>query len=444
MPNPLDFSNIEGHIEHAVEGVENYAKNMVSPASEQGAEQELKNNETQRAGEQQYSDFLYKNDPQEYREADPVGYVGRKIEDAVTAPMEKNRTPEEESVIEPAAKEVAGAGLSAYGIPQSGTVGKTEGIHEGTVMPEGVAEAEPELDFDHIEGHEIRPAPNTTKELVHVAPKDFISKMGEGPIHSDTVNAYRQRIRGGEDVGPASIHYDGDGNIVGANGRHRALAHLQEGTERMPVEIHRPAPSVKDIQGPPIEKAGIIQNAHKILNHPEATVEDKAIATRQLEHQKETQFEDEKPAGIAYRTDNNGTRWAKTPDSPAEVSIPKSMAEKDVQKYAQEKLDLQKNFAKSRTSVLSGSTKETLPSGVTVKTGSPANTTTIREVEKKLVDSGRTDQAGISRLRKAAMDQYEAQGRPTNLFEDFYAQKLRAYNSTPAGAGSMVSKALSK
>jgi hypothetical protein len=53
------------------------------------------------------------------------------------------------------------------------------------------------------------------------------------------VNAKRAQIRAGEDVGPAKIFYDADGNVVGADGRHRALAHLQEGTERMPVEIHR-------------------------------------------------------------------------------------------------------------------------------------------------------------------------------------------------------------
>ena len=52
---------------------------------------------------------------------------------------------------------------------------------------------------------------------------------------------------------------------------------------------------------------------------------------------------------IAFRTDANGTRWAKTPDSPAEVSIPKNLSDNEAQQYAQGKLDLQSNFAKGRS-----------------------------------------------------------------------------------------------
>src|SRR4029077_10373389 len=85
------------------------------------------------------------------------------------------------------------------------------------------------LNFDELPGHQMeKPAgPPTQKELVHVAPKDFIAKTNEGPVHTNTVNHYRERIRAGEDVGPASITYDSGGNIIGANGRHRALAHMQ-------------------------------------------------------------------------------------------------------------------------------------------------------------------------------------------------------------------------
>lgn len=136
------------------------------------------------------------------------------------------------------------------------------------------------ISFDHIPGHQMEApsGPPTQKELVHVAPKDFIAKTNEGPVHTDTVNHYRQQIRSSEDVGPASISYDADGNIVGANGRHRALAHMQEGTERMPVEIHRPVaetpakPTPKQI----IEDQGLVYKGEltpgshvHMFEHPE-------------------------------------------------------------------------------------------------------------------------------------------------------------------------------
>lgn len=54
---------------------------------------------------------------------------------------------------------------------------------------------------------------------------------------------------------------------------------------------------------------------------------------------------------IAFRTDANGTRWARLPDSPAEVSIPKNLSGGDAQKYAQDKLELQSNFAKDRAQI---------------------------------------------------------------------------------------------
>lgn len=54
---------------------------------------------------------------------------------------------------------------------------------------------------------------------------------------------------------------------------------------------------------------------------------------------------------ISFRTDANGTRWAQLPNSPAEVSIPKNLSGADAQTYAQEKLDLQSNFAKDRAQI---------------------------------------------------------------------------------------------
>lgn len=54
---------------------------------------------------------------------------------------------------------------------------------------------------------------------------------------------------------------------------------------------------------------------------------------------------------ITYREDNNGTRWAKTPDSPAEISVPKDLEGEAADKYVTEKINLQKEYAKKNTLV---------------------------------------------------------------------------------------------
>jgi soluble lytic murein transglycosylase-like protein len=54
------------------------------------------------------------------------------------------------------------------------------------------------------------------------------------------------------------------------------------------------------------------------------------------------------PEPITYRTDNNGIRWAKSADSPAEVSVPKNLEGDAADAYARGKIDLQKEFAASR------------------------------------------------------------------------------------------------
>lgn len=51
---------------------------------------------------------------------------------------------------------------------------------------------------------------------------------------------------------------------------------------------------------------------------------------------------------ITFRTDDNGTKWAKVPGSPAEVSVPKSLKGAEAEAYAREKLDLQQKFAQRR------------------------------------------------------------------------------------------------
>lgn len=55
-------------------------------------------------------------------------------------------------------------------------------------------------------------------------------------------------------------------------------------------------------------------------------------------------------SGITYSTDSLGVRWAQSPDSPAKVTIPKSVGDDPaaIEKYANEKFKLQKDFADSR------------------------------------------------------------------------------------------------
>ena len=58
-----------------------------------------------------------------------------------------------------------------------------------------------------------------------------------------------------------------------------------------------------------------------------------------------------KPPEVTYRVDGNGTRWAKLPEAPAEVSVPTRLNGAEADKYAREKLDLQKRYAAGRDSL---------------------------------------------------------------------------------------------
>ena len=103
--------------------------------------------------------------------------------------------------------------------------------------------------FDDAGAVEVAPP---TKSVVDttIAPHDFLKSVGAndgGAMSSEQVELYRDMIRKGSDIQPPVIEYDENGNIVGGDGRHRAMAHALEGTERMPVRVHRQlAPEVAE------------------------------------------------------------------------------------------------------------------------------------------------------------------------------------------------------
>lgn len=203
------------------------------------------------------------------------------------------------------------------------------------------------LNFDSIPGHQVREMPQgghagggvaSVEELNRPGRFVKVSRSGQLTDQGKVPDFNLQPGEAGYQVTP-------EGYELRAGQETPAT---KSGVDKYHKEVFKPKSSVKNMQGPSVEKSGLIQNARKILNDPAATADDKAIATRQLEHQKETQFEGEK-SPVTFRTDSNGTRWAKSSDSPAEISVPKHLEGDAANKYAQEKLDLQKNFAKSRT-----------------------------------------------------------------------------------------------
>ena len=108
------------------------------------AEQYVKNLETQRQGEQEYDDFLYKNDPIKYRQANPRGYLTRKIHDAVAETVEAaagrgvEHDPEYlKQKVAPLVKSLADTAEQVYtgGLDQPQGVGKTEGLRAAPLFP---------------------------------------------------------------------------------------------------------------------------------------------------------------------------------------------------------------------------------------------------------------------------------------------------------------------
>jgi hypothetical protein len=230
-----DFSSVPGHIFHDVENLAKTGDTTGNPKQTfQSEERALAQDASQTEGENQYNKWVFENHPQEYLESRPINFLVRGahkiIDEAANRGIENEPTALQKET-KPVIQGMADTAASTLQIPPSDESSKPMG---GGITPE-------HFDFDEIPGHEMEsPATPTTKEIVHIPPRTFIDKVSKGRVHSDTVNAYRAKIRAGEDVGSSSIVFDEHGNIINANGRHRALAHMQEGTERMPVEIHRP------------------------------------------------------------------------------------------------------------------------------------------------------------------------------------------------------------
>jgi hypothetical protein len=116
-------------------------------ATEREIEREATRQKSQLAGEKEYSDYLYRTAPEEYKQANPSDYYLRKLHDlaseALTEPVLRGMHPDVRKVVEPSVRQLADAGLSLYGLPSGGQgVGRTEDVKQGVILPEGGAEEE--------------------------------------------------------------------------------------------------------------------------------------------------------------------------------------------------------------------------------------------------------------------------------------------------------------
>ena len=110
---------------------------------------------------------------------------------------------------------------------------------------------------------------------VRISPETFINKVSspESHVNPEVVKAYRAQIRNGEPIEPLKIEMDKNGNVLNADGRHRALAAMQEGVKTLPVQVTRPTHGLKITTGtvaghevPPERSTGSFEADEAIRN----------------------------------------------------------------------------------------------------------------------------------------------------------------------------------
>jgi len=114
------------------------------------------------------------------------------------------------------------------------------------VAPTNMRNVTPAADAPSVElaklpgAKEIEPK-ETKTELMNVRPQQFINRVSDPGSHvnSEVVNNYRAQIRAGQPLEPLETTMDENGNVLSADGRHRALAAMQEGQETVPVKVTR-------------------------------------------------------------------------------------------------------------------------------------------------------------------------------------------------------------
>jgi hypothetical protein len=177
--------------------------------------------------------------------------------------------------------------LGAALFPAGGEEGMPEMLPERTAMPEVPVSP--------------RPAPVQQGNTVNVTPSMYLNKIGAGDASSimltdadrATVQHFRNQIRSGAAVDPVSITHDEAGNVVEADGRHRALAAHLEGMDRIPVQMNRATAAMPDAMpeinadeigslADAVQDPALFNQAQKELG-PQATLPEVAQHTQALQ-----------------------------------------------------------------------------------------------------------------------------------------------------------------